>query len=161
MKPDDSSLKEQYKHLNLIFVILLLGIVILLGASVFIKLTINYKFTGIDQSLYKTFKILLGISIIIFLPLGFFIHKRKVGKFDSKTELSRRLAQFKTSYIIKLLVIELLCIFNLVIFFLFSDYYLLIPVSVLLLIMLINRPTIGNISNELKLTNEEKEKIIG
>lgn len=161
MKRGNAVPKEHYKDINLIFVTLLLGIVILFGTSVFIKLTSNYWSAVIDRSLYKTFKILLGISIIIFLPLGFFIHKRKVGKLDRKLELSRRLAQFKTSFIIKLLVIELLCIFNLVIFFLFSDYYLLIPVSVLLIIMLINRPTIGNISNELKLTNEEKEEIIG
>ena len=161
MNPDNLVTKEHYKQINLIFVILFLGIVILFGTSVFIKLTSSYILVTGNQDIFTIFKVLLGSSIIILLPLGYYIHKKKVGKLDKSLDLSQKLTRYKTSLITKLLLIEFLCLFNLAIFFLSGDYYLLIPVSVLLLIMLINRPTIENISNELNLTAEEKERILG
>ena len=161
MKQGSLFCKEQYKYINLIFVILLLGVVILFGTSVFIKLTSGLRFKGIDRNSYTIFKILLGTFIIILLPLGYYIHKRNLKKLDRSLDLPYKLARYKATFIIKLSFIEFLCIFNLIIFFLFSDYYLLIPVSALLLLMLINRPTINTIGNELNLTAEEKERILG
>ncbi len=155
------SLKEQYKQINLIFVILYLGIFILSGTSVFIKLTSSYKLLNSGSDIYTFFKILLGCFIIILLPLGYYLHRRKVTRLSKTVDLSLKLARYKASLVIKLLLIEFLCLFNLAVFLLFGDYYLLIPVSFLLLIMLINRPAIENISNELNLTAEEKERILG
>jgi len=161
MKSEISDPKEHYKQINLYFIVLFLGIVILFGASVFIRITNNFRF--IFRNYEETgfiFKILLGIFIIILYPVSYLLHKRKIENLKKTPNLSQRLSGYKTSLIVKLIIIEYLCIFNLVTFFFFGNPYLLIPVSVFLLILLINRPTIQRISTELNLTTEEREKIL-
>jgi hypothetical protein len=161
MKSDISDPKEHYKQINLFFIALFLGILILFGASVFIRITNNLKFTfGTYEETGIIFKILLGIFIIILFPLSYILHRGKTEKLKKNPDLAQKLAAYKTSLMVKLIIIEYLCIFNLVTFFLFGGPYLLIPVSVFLLILLINRPTIDRISTELNLTAEEREKIL-
>ncbi len=161
MKSDISEPKEHYKQINLLFIALFLGIVILFGASVFIRITNNVKFAFVNyEGSGMIFKILLGIFIIILLPLSYFLHKDKTEKLKKISDLGQKLAAYKTSLVVKLIIIECLCIFNLVIFFLFGGPYLLIPVSAFLLILLMNRPTINRISTQLDLTAEDREKIM-
>lgn len=160
MNTGNENSKKHYRQINIIYVVLFLGTVILYGTSVFIKITSNLKFFSHNDEIYLIFKILLGVFIIILLPLSYYIHKRKIRKLDKTLDLSQKLAYFKTSLVIKLSLIEYLCFFNLVTFFFFGDYYLLIPVSILLLILLINRPTIAYITKELNLSNEEKENLL-
>ncbi len=152
--------KEHYKQINLIFIGLFLGIVILFGASVFVRITHNFRFTFNDQEeIGFIFKILLGVFIIFLLPLSYIMHKRKIEKLNKSLNLIQKLQVYKKSLIVKLIMIEYLCFFNLVTFFLFGGSYLLIPASVFLLILLMNRPTIRKISTELNLKIEEREKI--
>ena len=161
MKSEISDPKEHYKQINLFFIVLFLGIVILFGASVFIRITNNSRFTfSTYEEIGIIFKILLGIFIVILFPVSYLLHKRKIEKLKKILNLSQKLSGYKTSLMIKLIIIEYLCIFNLVTFFFFGSPYLLIPVSVFLLILLMNRPTIQKISTDLNLTAEEREKIL-
>ena len=161
MKSEISDPKEHYKQINVLFIVLFLGIVILFGASVFIRITNNlrFEFRNYEQT-GLMFKILLVIFIIILYPLSYLLHKRKIENLKKNSNLLQKLSGYKTSLIVKLIIIEYLCIFNLVTFFFFGSTYLLIPVSVFLLILLMNRPTIQKISTDLNLTTEERENIL-
>ncbi|UCH14464.1 MAG: hypothetical protein JSV22_00510 [Bacteroidales bacterium] len=161
MNSEPTRPKEHYKQINLIFIGLFLGIVILFGVSVFIRITNNFRFTfSAQDDTGIIFKILLGFLIIILFPLSYMMHKRKIEKLSQNLNLIQKLHVYKRSLIVKLIIIEFLCFFNLAVFFLFGGSYLLIPASVFLLILLMNRPTIHKISTELNLTIEEREKIL-
>jgi hypothetical protein len=161
MKSEISDPKEHYKQINLLFIVLFLGIVILFGASVFVRITSNFRFTFRNyEETGLLFKILLGIFIIILLPLSYLLHKSKIEKLRKNSNLSQKLSGYKNSLMIKLIIIEYLCVFSLVTFFFSGNPCLLIPVSVFLIILLMNRPNIQKISTELNLTTEEREKIV-
>jgi hypothetical protein len=161
MKSEISDPREHYRQINLFFIALFLSVVILLGVSVFVRITDNFRFTfSTSREIGLIFKILLGIFIILLLPLSYILHKRKIEKLKETRDLLQKLSFYKSSLMVKLIIIEYLCIFNLVTFFLFGDPYLLIPVSFFLLILLMNRPTIEKISTELDLTIEEREKLL-
>lgn len=161
MKSELPGPKEHYKQINLIFIGLFLGIVILFGASVFVRITHNFRFTFSEQEeIGIIFKILLGVFIIVLFPVSYLMHKRKIEKLNKNSNLTQKLSVYKASLIVKLIIIEYLCFFNLATFFLFGGSYLLIPASVFLLILLMNRPTIQRISTELNLTIEERENIL-
>jgi len=153
--------KELYKQINLLFIVLFLGIVILFGASVFIKITGNFNLAISNQEeTGKIFRILLAVFIIVLFPLSHILHKRKIEKLDKRLELTKKLFYYKSSLLVKLFLIEYLCFFNIITFFFFGDPYLLIPASLLLLVFLMNRPTIERISNQLNITIEERENIL-
>ncbi len=161
MKFEISDPKEHYKQINLYFIVLFLGIIILFGASVFVRITNNFRFTFRNyKEIGFIFKILLGIFIIILYPVSYLLHKRKIENLKKNSNLSQKLSGYKTSLMVKLVIIEYLCVFNLLTFFFFGSPYLLIPVSVFLLVLLMNRPTIQKISADLNLTSEEREKIL-
>jgi len=153
--------KELYKQINLLFIVLFLGIIILFGVSVFIKITGDIKLAISNQEeTGKIFSILLGAFIIILFPLSHLLHKRKIEKLDKSLELSEKLSYFKNSMFVKLLLIEYLCVFNIITFFFFGDPYLLIPASLLLLAFLMNRPAIERISSQLNISIEEREDML-
>lgn len=161
MRSEISDPKEHYRQINLFFIALFLSVVILLGVSVFVRITNSFKFTfSTSREIGTIFKILLGIFIIILLPLSYILHKRKIEKLKETRNLSEKLSGYKSSLMVKLIIIEYLCIFSLITFFFFGSPYLLIPVSLFLLILLMNRPTIEKISTELNLTLEEKENLL-
>ncbi len=153
--------KELYKQINLLFIVLFLGIIILFGASVFIKITGDIKLAISNQEeTGKIFRTLLGAFILILFPLSHLLHKRKIEKLDKSLELSEKLSYYKSSLLVKLILIEYLCVFNIITFFFFGDPYLLIPASFLLLVFLMNRPTIERISSQLNISIEEREDML-
>ncbi len=161
MKSEISDPKEHYKQINLYFIVLFLGIVILFGASVFLRITGNFRFTFRNyEETGLIFKILLVIFIIILYPASYLVHKRKIENLKKTANLSEKLSGYKTSLMIKFIIIEYLCIFNLFTFFFFGNPYLLIPVSVFLLILLMNRPTLQKIGVDLNLSTEDKEMLL-
>lgn len=159
--PSITNPKELYKQINLIYIVLFLVIVMLFEASVFIRITGNIRIAISNPvETGKIFRILLGVFILTLFPISHVLHKRRIDKLDKSLELSKKLSYYKSSLLVKLILIEYLCFFNIVTFFLLGDPFLLIPASLLLLIFLMNRPTIEKISNQLNITIEERDNIL-
>ena len=103
MSPGDAMLKHNYKQINIIYVVLFLGIVILFGTSVFVRITHNFRFTISEQEeIGLIFKILLGVFIIILFPVSYIMHKRKIERLNKNSSLTQKLSAYKASLIVQL-----------------------------------------------------------
>ena len=98
----------------------------------------------------------LYILTLINIPLGYYLHTKKLKSILHLENLDEKLMRYRESFLIKLLLFESITMFSLVIFLLYSNYQSFIVVAIVIVLFLINKPTEFIIKNELELEYEEK-----
>lgn len=150
-----------YKYLNFIFAGMLLSTLIFLGISAFFVITGGHGVLDEKDQIVKTLEYVLIGSIIFFIPSGILLHRRFLSKLENRQQLQEKLKGYSISLIIKLALIELVCYLNIIILLLSGKYLLVLPLIVLILYIVQNRPSVERISLELNLSSHEKEKLTG
>ena len=150
-----------YKYLNFIFAGVLLSTLIFLGVSVFLIMTNGKGVLNVEDRTIKILEYILLGSIILFIPTGILQHRRSLAKIDTRQQLQKKLKSYTFSLIIKLALIELVCYLNIMILLLSGKYYLILPLVVLILYILQNRPSVERITLDLQLSPEDKERLTG
>ncbi|MBN2349336.1 MAG: hypothetical protein JXJ22_10885 [Bacteroidales bacterium] len=152
------SAQEHYKSMNLIFVAMLLGSVLIAGVFVFLVIANDGGLLPKTEEVLQILKVVLLVFILIIIPGSYLFHKKYCEKIDKKIGLDEKLTEYKKSLIIKLALIESLHYFNLILFLLSGDYYLLIIVGLLIFLLIINRPSVEKIISDLSLSFNERAK---
>ncbi len=150
-----------YKYLNFIFAGMLLSTLIFLGISAFLIITSGHGVFDEEDQIIRTLEYVLLGSIIFFIPTGILLHKRSLSRLENQPLLHEKLKGYTISLIIKLALVELVCYLNIIILLLSGKYFLALPLIILILYIVQNRPSVERISQELNLSHHDKEKLTG
>ena len=143
----------------MIFTTLLLGISIFSG---FVVLFIITRGRGVLNNHNEIFKILKWIYLVLIIFPGSFAiiqHRKKTNGINSSISLDKKLHIFRNSFIIKILIFDFICIYNTFLLLFYGNVYLTIPLILFLLYLLLNRPSVNRISEEIKLSVSEKDEL--
>lgn len=134
----------------------ILSATLLFGGVVFL---LNNDVSGTPdyEELTGPFYIIIPAVMIISLFLSVFIPARKFEKFDAILSLSERLYTFRTTYIIKLVILEGAALLAIVVYLLTCQIMFLLMGGVMLLFMVFNYPNRENIEKLLKLSQADRE----
>ena len=135
-------------HLAIVFSSVLFLLISLVVVSIYGPLT---KLEKADNQILLTVGILAGAILV---SLAYYIHSQRLKKII-QAPLNIKLKSYRVSMLLKIAFMEAASLFVLVIYLLTSIGSMLAGSAIIIILLLLNRPGIELISNELNL-NEEK-----
>ncbi len=153
------SIHEQYRSLNMIYVVLLLGAILFAGITVFLVITYDGGLIRNEKDTLRLLKYILLILFITMIPASYLIHYKRLKKMLKIDDTRKKILYYRESIILQFIIFETVCYYNIILFSLSGDYFLLVPAALLITWLAFNKPGINKITRELHLTPEETEKI--
>ena len=157
-----AELNQQYKDAakfnRVIYFAILIGFLIFAGIGLGIRSALNDL---LDEPTIQILNYISLLSLMVFIPLGFWLHSQRMKKIPDDTELIVKFYHFRTSFIIKLALFETCGILGIVVMILGGQVQVLLQLGIVLVVFLLNYPSINKYKTELNLTEEETEGLRG
>ncbi len=155
MENNEFTIKKIAKSLQMLFYVLLAGqFIFAIFAYIYSKK--QGKLAPDSGDVENIVTTALYIMTLINIPLGYYLHTKKLKSILLLKNLEEKLMRYRESFLIKLMLFESITMFSLVVFLLYSNYQSLIVVAIVLVLFFMNKPTEFMIQNELELEYEEK-----
>jgi hypothetical protein len=155
-----AELNQQYKDAakfnRVIYFAILIGFLIFAGIGLGIRSALN---DPLDEPTIQILNYISLLSLMVFIPLGFWLHSQRMKKIPDDTELIVRLYYFRTSFLIKLALFETCGILGIVVMILGGQVQVLLQLGIVLVAFLLNYPSMYKYKTELGLTEEEIEDL--
>jgi hypothetical protein len=97
------------------------------------------------------------IFLLIFIPLGYWLHSKKMKRISSNTDIIAKLTTYKSSHIIKIAFFEGVGFLSSIVLLFGGKNLILIQIVIVLMFILLNTPSISKLANELNLSPGEKD----
>lgn len=144
------------KTLTLLHSVLVMGLVTFAGVSLYLgNGKINFDFNTED-----TFLLILPVIAITALVLSRIIPQKLLQNTKETQDLKKILTQYQTASIIKYALIECPALIGIVMFMNTSNTAFLVISGVLIIYLLLQKPTKTKIENELKLRGELRNQFM-
>ena len=149
-------IQEEVKKAAMFFKTLLASLFVIMVLAVFFTV-LNGALVEVDDSTQALLKSVLIVIVLTDIPIGYWIFNQKINAIAEGAELIDKIVVYRKSHLIKLALLQGGALVSLVILLLTADFSLLLVFLIMLIVLLLNRPTIGKIITELKLTEQEQE----
>jgi len=150
--------RESFKQLCIIYILFILGILLFTGFVLFFLVTHDGGLFAAPANSYQVVKWIFAFVVLALLPLTIYYHRNKIENLDRSLSLHNKLIIYRNSYIFKILIICFICMFNAILLFFYGQLNLFIPLIIFILYLLLNRPYVERISDELHLSAAENEE---
>ena len=97
------------------------------------------------------------IFILIEIPLGYWLHSRKMKTLADKPDLNSKLDIYKVSHIVKIAMYEGAGFFSCLVLLLGGKNPVLIQILVVIIIMLLETPSATKLANDMDLSSGDKD----
>ena len=145
------------RTLKMIHVAMLGSIVIFSMISLYIR---NELEITLEPSTLAMLYYISLISILLFIPLGYWLHNRKIQNLADDPDLLSRLIIYQSSHITKTALFETSGFLSLVVLIMGGNNSILIQVGIVLVIMLLNIPSVHKLTTELNLSPDESDLLV-
>ena len=135
------------KQIRTIHFALIAGVILLLAVSLYLNISESLQMQYDTEFSNSLFLVTAGLTVIM-LPAGYFVFKKRCSAIDRSLEPEEMLQLYKSAYIVKMGMIETPAFFSIIVLLLTGNYWLLVQIIAVLLVMLINRPSAENIAKE-------------
>jgi len=143
------------KNIRIIHFAVLAGLAIFTVVAIFIR---NNSVPALTREQMEMFKYISLIFLLTMLPLGYWLHNKKMKKLAGNPDLTFKLMSFKTSHLIKIALFELAGFMSILVLFFCGDNKILFQIAVIFIVILLNLPSVSKLENELNLTPAEKDQ---
>lgn len=148
--------KDAIRFNQVIYFAILIGFVSFAGIGLGIRSALT---DPLDEPSIQVLNYVALLSLLVFIPLGFWLHSQRMKKIPDDTELIVKLYHFRTSFIIKLALFETCGILGIIVMILGGQVQVLLQLGIVLVAFLLNYPSKYKYKTELNLTEEEIEKL--
>ena len=152
--------KQQYKDAlrfdRIIYFGIVTGFLIFAGIGMGIRSVLEEP---LDEYSIQVLNYIALFSLLVFIPLGFWMHNQRMKQIPEDTELIVKLYHFRTSFLIKLALFETAGILGIVVMILGGRVQVLLQLGIVLVVFLLNYPSLYKYMTDLQLTDEEMEEL--
>jgi len=156
MTTDDMPISKFVPTLKIIHIALIMGQLVFAGVVLFLD---SQNSVGMAKELSNIFLFLA----LIFTGGGIFMsrtfYKSKLDAIEQEQALDIKLAQLRTAMIMKYAILETPSIFALAGFLITGNYLILLFALLVIAVFVMEAPSLEKISQELQLTNDEKNQL--
>jgi hypothetical protein len=145
------------KTLKMIHMAMFSSIVIFSGISLYLR---NELGMTLEPPTIEMLYYISLISILAFIPLGYWLHGKKMKSMGNDSTLSSKLSVYQSSHITKIALFETSALLSLVVLIVGGKNSILIQVAIVLIIILLNMPSAHKLSTELNLSPEESNLLL-
>lgn len=154
----DIKIKQQYKGLNLIYLI------ILGSMSAAAILAVYFVFKAGALSIYEfdeqnIIKSVIIIALLVGIPVGHIFYQKKMKHINVDLNLGKKINMFKTAFIIRIAMLEGIGLLTLIGYLITGDKSFLYMFAVVFILFIIHAPTRQRIISDLELSDEEQEQL--
>lgn len=145
------------RTLRIVHLAMFSSIFIFSGISLYIR---NELGIAMEPQILEMMYYVSLISILVFIPLGYWLHNKKMKSMGSNPGLLFKLAVYQTSHITKIALFETCGFLSLIVLIMGGSNSILIQICIVLIIMLLNTPSVHKLTTELNLTPDESNLLI-
>jgi hypothetical protein len=156
MNEKNHQYKDAVRFNLLIYFAILIGYVSFAGIGLGIRSVIAEP---MDETSIQVLNYIALLSLMVLIPLGFWMHNQRMKKIPPDTDLMVKFYHFRTSFIIKLAMFETCGILGIAVMILGGRLQVLLQMGIVLVIFLLNYPSMYTYKTDLKLTEEEIEDL--
>ena len=140
---NEEKLNEAIKGMMIIYLSLVFGLLLFLGLTVFMHYSNNTAslLNAELEYILSTTALLISIASI---PLGYYIFSAKAKQATQLSGIDKKIDAYRNAIIIKFALFETAGLFNLIVFYLSQNKQSLMVFALVIIIFLINRPSISN-----------------
>lgn len=150
--------KDAIRFNQMIYFAILIGFVSFAGIGLGIRSALT---DPLDEPSIQVLNYVALLSLLVFIPLGFWLHSQRMKKIPDDTELIVKLYHFRTSFIIKLALFETCGILGIIVMILGGQVQVLLQLGIVLVAFMLNYPSMYKYRTDLRLTEEEIEDLRG
>ncbi len=149
MKP-----KTVYNQIQLLYVVILIGLLIFGAAAYYFVLGIEGRML-IDSSTERTVYSALILLVFIGIPVSYMFHKKSTSHIDVELSIVDKLVKYRKSLFIKLITLEGLAMFSLIGYIVAGTKTYIYIYMILVVVYLISYPGKSTIRQEMQLEDDE------
>jgi hypothetical protein len=142
------------KNLGIIHLAMVSGLVIFGLVSFYIR---SKSGPTLDPVQLEILNYISLIFMLINIPLGYWLHSKKMKSVGSNTEIIAKLTTYQSSHIIKIAFFEGAGFLSCIALILGGKNLILIQIVIVLLFILLNTPSASKLTNELNLSPDESD----
>jgi hypothetical protein len=150
--------RDAVRFNQIIYFGLLIMFLIIAGAGLGIRSALNYPQ---DDPYVQVLNYVAMLSLLVLIPLGFWMHSQRMKKIPAGSDLTVKFYHFRSSFIMKLAMFETCGILGIIVMILSGQVQVLLQLGIVLVVFLLNYPSMYKYKTDLGLTEEEVEKIRG
>lgn len=150
MQTNNVTIKEYFTVLKIIFAGMLFSQVIMLIVSllIFNNAEPNYELNNI-------FEIVVTLLFVTSIAATYFISKQKMKSIYEKNNISEKLEEFRTLFILKFAILEMPSMLSVISYIFTGNKLFLIYSVIIILVFLVNYPSKERIASELNIASLE------
>ena len=148
--------KDSIRFNQVIYFGILIGLLIFAGIGLGVRSVLS---DPLDKPTIQILNYIALFSLLVFIPSGFWLHTQRMKKIPADTELIVKLYHFRTSFIIKLALFEACGFLGTIVMMLGGEIQVLLQLGIVLVVFLLNYPSIYKYKTELGLKEEDIEKL--
>jgi hypothetical protein len=142
------------KTLKIIHLAMFSSIAIFSGICIYLR---NKLGLALDRQTIEILYYVSLISVLIFIPMGYWLHGKKIKSLINNPDLLSKLTIYQTSHITKIALFETSGFLSLIVLIMGGNNYILLQIGIVLVIMLLNTPSVYKLTTELNLSPIESD----
>jgi cytochrome bd-type quinol oxidase subunit 2 len=150
--------RDAVRFNQVIYFGILIGFLIFVGIGLGIRSVLD---DPLDEPAIQVLNYIALLSLLVFIPLGFWMHSQRMKKIPAESELTVKFYHFRSSFIMKLAMFETCGILGIIVMILGGQVQVLLQLGIVLVAFLLNYPSIYKYKTDLGLTEEEVKRIRG
>ena len=112
-----------------------------------------------ENNLIQVFQFAVPIGTVVLLSSGYFIFKTVVSKIERSSHLKSKLPKYQSAVIVRAAMIEVAGLLGTIAAFLTGEMYFLAATALIVIVLILLRPSVHGVVEDLSLTPEEKSKL--
>lgn len=150
------SSRTYFFTLNLVYYAQIFALIVFSAVTL-----VLYSPTGeaTENNLIQVFQFAVPIGTIVLLASGYFIFKAVVSKIEKSSHLKSKLPKYQSAVIVRAAMIEVAGFLGTIAAFLTGEMYFIAATALIVIVLILLRPTVHGVVEDLSLTPEEKSKL--
>lgn len=153
--PQQQTSKVYLTSLQVMHIAFLVGQLIFMGISFYLQKSGNFGTEATE--LVPTFKIIVPVFALVAIVGSNFLFNLKIKATPKTSTLSEKLVSYRMAFISKLAVLEGASFFSIVSYLLTQNVLFLSIATLLVVLFVLQRPTVQKIVEVFQLSNQEKQ----
>lgn len=155
MKTQSQTSKDYFKSLNVLHGMLLMAQIAFLLAAYFFtdRAVVN------NDELDAVFRYLIPVMVLAGIAGSNLLFKKQLAKLVEMTALKAKLTGYLSSLVVKYAILEIPAMMAIVAYFITANYLYLWMAMVVLVVFILDRPSMGRVIADLQLSLSERQKV--
>lgn len=146
--------KSILRQIRVLFRAVLIGMVLITLGALALVLR-QGAFADLSPVQIANIQSVVLLCVLAGIPGAHYYHRRKTKNISADLSLENKLLLFKTSFVVKIIVFEGLCMLGLLVYLLTASHTYIIIASLCIVALLINYPSKVRIADDLSIDPEE------